>query len=122
MLAIRACLEGTGITAAPCLQQVVIGTPGKSSMGRKRAGVSAEASEEERGSSSAEKAVPVHTKSADDRDRIISVTEGATLFSGLSQSQLEAVVDAMFSVRCAAGNAIITEGDVRAAATRPLCV
>ena len=116
---LAACLHSTGIAAMPCMKALMIGGPRvrkeKSTTRTKRLGVSAEAG----GSNDAEDVAPKYYDKSDAvRDQILEYTQGKTLFAGLGITQLEAVVDAMFEVKCQPGQTIISQGDVRASGGR----
>lgn len=78
---------------------------------RKRGGVSAEAMGND---AKDEETVVVRTveKSARTREQLLAITADKTLFAGCTESQMEAVIDAMFEVSCKAAQVVIAQGDM----------
>ena len=76
--------------------------------GKRRAGVSAEATKAQQGAY-VKKVVP---KTAESKARIAAATEANALFAGLSAEQRDDVIDAMFEVATTSGQSVIKQGDV----------
>ena len=76
--------------------------------GKRRAGVSAEATKAQQGAY-VKKVVP---KTAESKARIAAATEANALFAGLSEEQRSDVIDAMFEVATTSGQSVIKQGDV----------
>ena len=77
--------------------------------GKRRVGVSAEATKEEDDKDYKPTVIP---KSDEARERIGAATDKNALFAGLNTEQRTAVIDAMFEIQCTAAQDVILMGDV----------
>ena len=77
---------------------------------KKRAGVSAETTDEKAGGSL--ETLTVHEKPEHVRAQIRANTANNTLFAGMTQAQLESVIDVMFEMHCKPGQVVIQQGDL----------
>ena len=96
---------------APCLPPPPPAVrSGRGSVLSKRLAVSAEAGNDD--DQKAETVVKTYEKSVRAREQILQHTHGKTLFAGMTQAQREAVVDAMFEVKCQPNEVVIAQGDM----------